>query len=114
LNRPDLTAERFVPNPFSTQPGQRLYRTGDLGRYRPDGAIEFLARLDQQVKLRGFRIELGEIEAALEQHPALREAAVVIRDSPGGPSLTAYVALRPGAVASPPELRDFLGAKPFG
>ncbi|NRD68878.1 AMP-binding protein, partial [Corallococcus exiguus] len=69
-HRPDLTAERFVPDPVGTQPGARLYRTGDLARYRPDGAIEYLGRTDFQVKLRGFRIELGEIEACLGLHPA--------------------------------------------
>ena len=70
LNRPDLTAEKFIPNPFRNEPGARLYKTGDLARYRPDGNIEFLGRVDHQVKIRGFRIELGEIEAAFGQHPA--------------------------------------------
>ncbi len=69
LNRPELTAEKFITDPFSAEPGARLYRTGDLARYRPDGNIEFLGRRDQQVKLRGFRIELGEIEAVLAAHP---------------------------------------------
>ncbi|MBV9788033.1 MAG: amino acid adenylation domain-containing protein, partial [Chloroflexi bacterium] len=86
-NRPALTAERFVPNPFSQTPGSRLYRTGDLVRYRADGAIVFMGRVDQQIKLRGFRIELEEIEAALRQHESVREAAVVIRDA----RLLAYV-----------------------
>jgi amino acid adenylation domain-containing protein len=76
---PDLTAEKFIPNPFSSEPGSRLYKTGDLGRYLADGNIEFLQRIDTQVKIRGFRIELGEIEAALNQHPAVREAVVVAR-----------------------------------
>ena len=67
LNRPELTAERFIPDPFATHAGARVYRTGDLARYRDDGAIEFLGRIDFQVKLRGFRIELGEIEAELRQ-----------------------------------------------
>jgi amino acid adenylation domain-containing protein len=94
--RPDLTAARFVPDPFSDQPGQRLYRTGDLVRYRPDGAIEYLGRLDHQVKIRGVRIELGEVEAALRQQPAIREAVVLARrDGPGGARLVGYVTTDP-------------------
>jgi aryl carrier-like protein len=102
--RPDLTAERFVPDPFSAQPGQRLYRTGDLVRFRPDGAIEYLGRLDQQVKIRGVRIELGEVEAALRQQPGIREAVVVARrDGQAGARLIAYVTAdpdRPGEAAA--------------
>ncbi|CAM4407409.1 non-ribosomal peptide synthetase [Myxococcus xanthus] len=79
LHRPELTAERFIPNPFSSRPGARLYRTGDACRYQPGGVLEFLGRIDQQVKIRGYRIELGEVEAVLREHPALREAAVVAR-----------------------------------
>jgi amino acid adenylation domain-containing protein/non-ribosomal peptide synthase protein (TIGR01720 family) len=78
LYRPDLTAERFIPHPFSTEPGRRLYRTGDLARYRPDGTLEFLGRLDQQVKIRGQRIELGEIEAALLRLESVQEAVVTL------------------------------------
>ncbi len=94
--RPELTAERFVPDPFSAQPGQRLYRTGDLVRFRPDGAIDYLGRLDQQVKIRGVRIELGEVEAALRQQPGIREAVVVARrDGQAGARLIAYVTTDP-------------------
>ncbi len=89
------TAERFVPNPFNDESGTRLYRTGDLARYLPDGNIEFLGRIDQQVKVRGFRIELGEIEATLRQHPVLQEAVVLAReDEVGDPSAALPSAVR--------------------
>ncbi|MEA2694508.1 MAG: hypothetical protein QOJ16_3895, partial [Acidobacteriota bacterium] len=92
LGRPELTAERFLPDPFSGLPGARLYRTGDLARHLPDGAVEYLGRIDHQVKLRGFRIELGEIESALLGHPGVRDAVVVVReDPPAGSRLVAYV-----------------------
>ncbi len=111
--RPELTAEKFVPDPFGPgRRGARLYRTGDLARYLPDGAIEFLGRIDHQVKIRGLRIELGEIEAALARLPGVREAVVVVRaDRPDG-SLVAYLTAAPGA--PPPshaELRAALGAE---
>ncbi|WP_350307823.1 hypothetical protein, partial [Photorhabdus viridis] len=77
FNRPDLTAERFLPDPFSDTPDARMYRTGDLARYLPDGNLEFLGRNDQQVKIRGFRIEPGEIEARLIEHPAVCESVVL-------------------------------------
>ncbi|BAZ22619.1 amino acid adenylation domain-containing protein [Kalymmatonema gypsitolerans NIES-4073] len=96
LNRPDLTAERFITNPFSSKPEARLYKTGDLGRYLPDGNIEFLGRIDNQVKIRGFRIELGEIEAVLSQHPAVEEAVVIAsEDIPGDKLLVAYIVPSP-------------------
>jgi amino acid adenylation domain-containing protein len=92
INRPKLTSERFIPDPFSDEPGARLYKTGDLARWRSDGNIEFLGRLDDQVKIRGFRVELGEIEAALGRHPALRGTAVLTRtDASREERLVAYV-----------------------
>jgi len=92
LNQPALTAERFIADPFSAEPGARLYRTGDLTRYRPDGDIEFLGRVDNQVKIRGFRIELEEIEAALRRHPAVRDAVVQARDhASGNKRIVAYI-----------------------
>ena len=110
LNRPELTAEKFISHPFSSDPSARLYRSGDLARYRVDGSIEFLGRIDTQVKLRGFRIELGEIEACLRQHPKLREAAVVAReDHAAERRLVAYfVPSEASAPASSEELRSFL------
>ena len=91
-NRPELTAEKFIPDPFGKEAGARLFKTGDLARYRPDGAIEFLGRIDYQVKIRGFRIELGEIEVVLAQHPAIKEVVVVAReDTPGNKRLVAYL-----------------------
>ncbi|WP_459478549.1 amino acid adenylation domain-containing protein, partial [Pseudomonas sp. No.117] len=91
LGRPALTAERFLPDPYAPEGGARLYRTGDLARRRPDGVLEYLGRIDQQVKVRGFRIELGEIEARLREHPTLREATVTVTDSLHGQHLVAYV-----------------------
>ncbi|HEX8191249.1 MAG TPA: amino acid adenylation domain-containing protein, partial [Pyrinomonadaceae bacterium] len=108
LNRPALTAERFVPHPFSTRPGERLYRTGDLARHLPDGELEFLGRMDHQVKVRGFRIELGEIEAVLAEHEGIREAAVVAREEGGDRRLVAYVVAAPGDEADAAGLRAHL------
>ncbi len=107
-NRPELTKERFAPDPFVE--GERIYQTGDLVRYRTDGVLEFLGRTDCQVKLRGFRIELGEIEAALSNHPEVREAVVVVReDSPGDQRLVGYFRSTNGLVPDWEQLRSFLG-----
>jgi amino acid adenylation domain-containing protein len=112
LNRPELTAERFVSNPFATESGTRLYRTGDLVRYLPDGKIEFLGRLDDQVKIRGFRIELGEIEAVLAEHPAVRQTAVLVReDTAGEKRLVAYVVPGGNSVPDEPGLKAALKAR---
>jgi surfactin family lipopeptide synthetase A len=109
LHRPGLTAEKFIPNPFSSVPGARLYQTGDLARYCPDGNIEFLGRLDNQVKIRGFRIELGEIETALGQHPAIQETVVIAReDRANEKRLVAYVVPNQQPAPTVSELRCFL------
>jgi amino acid adenylation domain-containing protein len=109
LNRPELTSERFVAGALPEEPGGRLYRTGDLCRFRPDGDIDFIGRIDHQVKVRGFRIELGEIEAALAEQPGVRDAAVLAReDVPGDTRLVAYVVLEAGAGVSVVELKQRL------
>ncbi len=109
LNRPDLTAERFVPDPFSGQPGARLYRTGDQVRYRADGLLEYLGRLDGQVKLRGYRIELGEIEACLKRLPLVQEAVVILRrDHDDNAQLAAYVVPTGEGVITVDELQRML------
>jgi acyl-coenzyme A synthetase/AMP-(fatty) acid ligase len=106
-NRPELTAEKFIPDPFGDNPQARLYKTGDRVRWRPDGQIEFLGRLDQQVKVRGNRIEPGEIESALNRHPGVRETVVTVRANDTGENqLVAYVV--PDSGLSAGQLRDFL------
>ena len=108
LDRPEMTAERFVDDRFSAVAGAKLYRTGDLGRLRDDGVFEFGGRVDDQVKIRGIRVELGDIEAALLDHPGVHSAAVVCNDTPSGKRLTAYVVPRGGAPVPAAELRAFL------
>lgn len=109
LNRPELTAEKFVPNPFRTgEHNARMYRTGDLVRWLPDGNLEFLGRIDQQVKVRGYRIELGEIEQQLQQHPQIRAAVVLDADDEGGSKyLTAYIVPKESGLA-PDQLKEYL------
>ncbi|MEH2391354.1 MAG: amino acid adenylation domain-containing protein [Nostoc sp.] len=111
LNRLDLTAEKFISNPFSPNPKSRLYKTGDLARYLPDGQIEYLGRIDYQIKLRGFRIELGEIETALLQHPAIKEGVVIVReDTSNENNLVGYIVAETGqdSLQVISQLRRFL------
>jgi hypothetical protein len=112
LNQPDLTAEKFIPHPFSDEPQARLYRTGDRVRYCADGNLQFLGRLDNQVKIRGFRIEPGEIASVLQQHQAVREAVVVAYEDDGGDKrLVAYLVAREEQTLSTSELRRFVQDK---
>ncbi len=111
LGRPELTAEKFVPDPFSGEPGARLYRTGDRARWLAEGTMEFLGRVDAQVKVRGFRIEPGEVEAALAAHPAVRESVVAALGDPGDAWLAGYVVPAEGAAPDPAELRAWLAER---
>lgn len=109
LNRPELTRERFIDDPFCSEPGARLYRSGDLARRLANGDVEYLGRIDQQVKIRGFRIELGEIEAATAQHPGVKECVVIAREDRGGDKrLVAYIVASPDARPEAGTLREFL------
>jgi alpha-ketoglutarate-dependent taurine dioxygenase/acyl carrier protein len=109
LKQPDITAERFIPHPFSSISGARLYRTGDLARYRPDGQLEYLGRVDGQVKVRGYRIELGEIEAALSGHPLVHDVAVIAEESePGESRIVAYLVSSSGETLTAGALRNHL------
>ncbi|MDF5723198.1 MAG: amino acid adenylation domain-containing protein [Rhizonema sp. PD37] len=112
LNKPDLTLQKFIPNPFSKKPGSRIYKTGDLARYLPDGNLEFVGRVDNQVKIRGFRIELEGIEAVLSQHPEVQQVLVISReDQQGDPRLVAYFVPIKEQVPTVKTLRSFLKQK---
>jgi len=112
LKRPELTAEKFIPNPFCSEPGARLFKTGDLGRYLPNGELKVVGRLDHQVKIRGIRIELGEIEAVLSEHPAVHEAVIMAReDTRGDKYLAAYVVPVQLPAPTRSELRNYLREK---
>jgi acyl carrier protein len=110
-NRPDLSAERFVPDPFSSEPVARLYKTGDLARFLPSGEIAFLGRTDEQVKIRGYRIEPAEIVKVLDEHPAVQTSAVIAREvEPGDKRLVAYLVSEPNSKATHTELRNFVAS----
>jgi len=111
LNRPELTAESFISHPFATEAGAQLYKTGDLVRYRATGEIEFIGRIDGQVKVRGYRIEVAEIESVLAEHESVREAVVIARQDSGDKHLAAYVTPKEGATANTETLRRFLSEK---
>lgn len=111
FNRPDLTAEKFIPNPFSAEPGERLHRTGDLVRYTTDGEVEFIGRIENQIKVRGFRVGLDEIESVLHKHPDVREVAVAVRGSDAAKRVVAYVTPRLGSEIHSTELKQFLQIK---
>jgi len=112
LNQPDLTAEKFIPHPWSSEPGARLYKTGDLARYLPDGQLAFMGRIDHQMKIRGYRIEPDEIMSVLNEHPAIRVSMVIAHeDTPGDKRLVAYVVPVPGAHISAGSLREMLAKR---
>ena len=112
LNRPELTRESFLADPFSSQSGARMYKTGDMARFRDDGILEYLGRIDNQVKIRSYRVELSEVEAAVASHASVRQCVAVAReDEPGRKQLAAYVVLRNGQALTPRELREFLRRK---
>jgi putative pyridoxal-dependent aspartate 1-decarboxylase len=111
LNMPELTQEKFIPNPFAENKESRLYRTGDLARWLPNGQIEFRGRIDHQVKVRGFRIELGEIEAIVSQHPAVREVVVIVRESADSQQIIAYIVAQKEQTLTITELQEFLSLK---
>jgi surfactin family lipopeptide synthetase A len=112
LNRPELTAAKFIPNPFSDAPNARLYKTGDLARYLPDGNIEYIGRIDNQIKIRGFRIELSEIEGLLAKHPDVKEVATIVReDTPDNRRLVAYIVAKTSQIPTVKSLREFLAVK---
>ena len=112
LNRPQLTAERFIPNPFTQEPDSKLYRSGDLGRYLPDGTIEFIGRVDNQIKIRGFRIEPGEIESTLKQHPGVKEAVILAPKSGSNETrLAAFIVSSSMPKLTQDELQNFLRTK---
>ncbi len=112
LNQAELTALKFIPNPFSKQQGDRLYKTGDLVRFLPSGDIEYIGRIDNQIKIRGFRVELGEIEGVINQHPSVSASVAILReDKPGNPNLIAYITLYPDKTLTIFQLRRFLQNK---
>ncbi|MBG1266526.1 non-ribosomal peptide synthetase [Nostoc sp. WHI] len=112
FNRPELTSQKFIPNPFGNEPGSRLYKTGDLARYLSDGNIEFLGRIDHQAKIRGFRVELGEIESVLNKHPQVNQAIVTIKvETTGEKRLISYIVLQQDQTITTLELRQFLQQK---
>ncbi|HEY2391524.1 MAG TPA: amino acid adenylation domain-containing protein [Candidatus Angelobacter sp.] len=110
-NKPSLTAEKFVPHPFSNEPGERLYRTGDLVRYGIEGAIDFIGRVDNQIKIRGYRVELGEIESVMRQHPQVNEVAVAVRGTAANKRLVAFVTSRANRDLRSAELKQFLQSR---